>query len=287
MGADVNLRNNAGQSVLSIVSVNRNQIPDYENILHIITNYKPMKVCIYNQKNRSIFNSRLFVIFHVIAESVIYFILLPYVDTPRNVILFYIFSFLLVLTFCFVHFSDPGEVKCEDNRSWLELTENKVYLNDYCPYCKIQKTVTIKHCHLCNICVDGFDHHCNWIDNCVGGNNVVRFFIFLLVILGNLCFSYYISLFAFIFGDSYKNASIKTNPITEFDTGEYYSFFSFTFLLRFKARNLMSIFIMSVCILFFVPVSYVLWVQIKNRGICKKRINTSTNNNKSNISNMV
>ena len=37
MGADVNLKNNSGQSVLNIVSVNRNQIPDYENILHIIT----------------------------------------------------------------------------------------------------------------------------------------------------------------------------------------------------------------------------------------------------------
>ena len=37
------------------------------------------------------------------------------------------------------------------------------------------------HCPTCAICVPQYDHHCFWINNCVGKNNILRFNIFLIL----------------------------------------------------------------------------------------------------------
>lgn len=38
----------------------------------------------------------------------------------------------------------------------------------------------VKHCGQCNKCVQGFDHHCKWLNTCVGESNY-RLFVSLLV----------------------------------------------------------------------------------------------------------
>lgn len=50
-----------------------------------------------------------------------------------------------------------------------------------CSKCKLPKIPRSKHCSICDICVDKFDHHCVWINQCVGANNYRYFLLFISV----------------------------------------------------------------------------------------------------------
>lgn len=41
------------------------------------------------------------------------------------------------------------------------------------------------HCTVCHTCIPQYDHHCFWINNCVGKRNLLRFNLFL--ILAEVC----------------------------------------------------------------------------------------------------
>ncbi|MFH4979124.1 hypothetical protein AB6A40_005833 [Gnathostoma spinigerum] len=52
--------------------------------------------------------------------------------------------------------------------------------NLYCNVCAIQVDATCKHCRQCNKCITGFDHHCEWLNNCIGSLNY-RWFLITLI----------------------------------------------------------------------------------------------------------
>jgi palmitoyltransferase ZDHHC1/11 len=41
----------------------------------------------------------------------------------------------------------------------------------YCEICRSIVSADSKHCLACARCVNGFDHHCKWINNCIGRAN--------------------------------------------------------------------------------------------------------------------
>ena len=55
-------------------------------------------------------------------------------------------------------------------------------------FCMREKVKRSFHCHICKICIKKYDHHCYWINNCVGRHNIRSFITFLLLFNLNLIF---------------------------------------------------------------------------------------------------
>jgi predicted amidophosphoribosyltransferase len=65
-------------------------------------------------------------------------------------------------------FTNPGYMKGSSPYNFLKLVENpEIDPSKLCPECEIQVNDT-RHCYYCNECVKGFDHHCPWVNNCIG-----------------------------------------------------------------------------------------------------------------------
>lgn len=77
--------------------------------------------------------------------------------------------------------TDPGAVTEENVEALVEMFpyDERLFSEGVCRTCRTKKPARSKHCPLCGICVARFDHHCIWINNCVGIGNHKWFLGFL------------------------------------------------------------------------------------------------------------
>ncbi|XP_062006332.1 probable protein S-acyltransferase 17 isoform X1 [Rosa rugosa] len=85
------------------------------------------------------------------------------------------------LLFLLTSLSDPGTVKSDNVSVYISAYpyDNVIYSEKECSTCKIPKPARSKHCSICGRCVARFDHHCGWMNNCIGERNIHYFMAFL------------------------------------------------------------------------------------------------------------
>ena len=92
-----------------------------------------------------------------------------------------------------LHFSlvciNPGFLK-NNEIEFLKLLET-FDSSSLCPECETIRTSRSRHCIICHSCVDRYDHHCPWINNCVGIRNHNLFLMYLISQMSTLCLTIY------------------------------------------------------------------------------------------------
>ena len=193
-----NINNNV-ESVIDIIKMKSEYNPEYTKLLTFIEKKNNINKFLYyenksnNEENEFplVKNKYFSILLFFIFEVIMLIFIMPNIKRISTHIIFYSLMILIIIVYSLLIKSDPGIIISNDEKDWFELVDLGYYINDYCPYCKIKKTVRVKHCFICNKCIEGFDHHFIFIDNCIGDGNENLFFLFCVSLLFNLIFCFY------------------------------------------------------------------------------------------------
>ncbi|KAG2189337.1 hypothetical protein INT44_004479 [Umbelopsis vinacea] len=90
----------------------------------------------------------------------------------------------------------------------------------YCDTCRIYRPPRSSHCRQCDNCVENEDHHCVWLNNCIGRRNYRPFFIFIntasVLCLYTLAFSIYHVITLYLQGVPERNflSAVQQAPVS-------------------------------------------------------------------------
>lgn len=102
-----------------------------------------------------------------------------------NFFLFFSLSGSTLFHFMSAIFEGPGYLPLK----WMPEKPLDVQFLQFCTICQGYKAPRSHHCRKCGRCVLKMDHHCPWINNCVGHYNHGHFTAFLASAVGGCCVS--------------------------------------------------------------------------------------------------
>lgn len=154
------------------------------------------------------------------AEYVVMFIiLLPEQSNAyriSNVILFQVLTFLAIVSHLKTMFTDPGSVPkgnaTNETIQKMGLREGQIIFK--CQKCCCIKPERAHHCSVCQRCIRKMDHHCPWVNNCIGENNQKYFVLFTLYIATISLHAVTISIYRLIYcvSNEWNNCSVYSPP---------------------------------------------------------------------------
>jgi DHHC palmitoyltransferase len=213
--------------------------------------------------NKSLSNVILFMVLLALSKILNYF-LINTVPTHQNSFkaftmwhwFYYLEGTLFVFslfTFIVCWLKDPGYVKKDEKIDFLELLE-LFDPNALCPECEVIRVARSRHCNICNRCVSRFDHHCPWINNCVGlGNH-------------NWFLAYIVNTLAYVFVTLDLSQHVLFTFILEHWDDEMFEYKGLKDLSRYDEEGLFiaSVIQLIIAAFFFVSLFLLLVMQLRN-----------------------
>ncbi|CAF0923283.1 unnamed protein product, partial [Didymodactylos carnosus] len=159
----------------------------------------------------------------LLGLSAVYFIFVcPYVTRHVSLVIPILQSIVLlfaIMNFLLATFMDPGryEKATHDENDQDETTFYKTVeicgtngRMKWCQTCQFYRPPRCSHCSVCDYCIDQFDHHCPWLNNCVGRRNYRYFFQFLCYCMLHMFNVFSFTLYFFIIHGRFHLTSIST-----------------------------------------------------------------------------
>ena len=248
----------------------------FEQFLNILP--IPIKNMIISSYNYLVYKPnpsvQIFYILLVISIYIIYYFygikkFCPHKTISYNYIyILYTILFFSVYSFYLCSISNPGIIK-SNNISNLKKKYPYDFLfnsdDKFCKKCNLEKINRSKHCIICDKCIEKFDHHCIWVNNCIGGKNLKYFYYFIFIHWVLVSYASILSCSFFYF--EIKEKKLFEQIFYDVTTGERYNatyITVFRYLLwknyYFIATTLMLIF-MSFFLIFFLYFQFKLLLQ--------------------------
>ena len=171
-------------------------------------------------------------------------------------ILYVVMTIIFTILYLILLIKDPGYIK-ENEKYNIEdiIFKKRENLRNFCIKCRVYFTENIRHCIICDKCCKGFDHHCYWINNCVGDNNYCLFLIFLIVCLVDLILKLFISITNLII--NFNEQDYEIDYCLNDNNGIYNEIINIPFCAFFFKNNLYikiaNIFLIVIALFFLIP----------------------------------